>query len=174
MNRSLIGLGILTSLVAATPSLGTAQGRDEAEIHQVQLRQAETWNRHDAAAYAMLFSEDCDVVNVVGWWWHGRPEIERKLNAAFAFVFRDSKLTITDVHVRFLTPEIAVAHVRWAMVGAKAPPGMPEPRHGIQTQILKKQSGTWLIASFHNTNSVPETPFPTGPSAPTAPPGAKP
>lgn len=37
------------------------------------------------------------------------------------------------------------------------------PRQGIQLQILEKRAGTWLIASFQNTNSVPEAPFPTGP-----------
>jgi uncharacterized protein (TIGR02246 family) len=173
--RSLFAAGILISLTAATEApRGMAQGPGDAEIRQVQVRQAEAWNRHDAAAYARLFSEDGDVVNVVGWWWQGRPEIERKLTAAFAYVFRESNLTIAEVQVRFLTPEIAIAHVRWTMVGARTPPGMPEPRQGIQTQVLKKQAGTWLIASFQNTNSVPERPFPTGPSAAAAPPGAKP
>lgn len=95
--------------------------------------------------------------------WKGRREIETKLAAAFAFVFRESTLTITDVTVRFLTPDIAVAHVSWSMVGAKTPPGMPEPRQGIQTQVLQKQANRWLIAALQNTNSVPEVPFPTGP-----------
>ena len=104
-------------------------------------------------------------MNVMGWWWRGRSEIEHKLAAAFAFVFRESILTVTDVQVRFLNPAIAIAHVRWTMVGAKTPPGMMEPREGIQMQLLKKQSGKWLIASFQNTNSVPEVPFPTGPPA---------
>jgi len=81
-----------------------------------------------------------------------------------ALVFRDSKLTITDVQVKFLTPEIAVTHVRWTMEGAKTPTGIPEPRQGIQTQVLRRQAGTWLIAAFQNTNSVPETPFPQPPA----------
>ena len=78
-------------------SHGAAQDRDEAEIRAVQTRQAEAWNRHDAKAYAELFEDDGDVVNVVGWWWKGRAEIEGKLTAAFAGVFRESTLTITEV-----------------------------------------------------------------------------
>ena len=147
------------------------QRQDEAEIREVQVRQAEAWNRHDAAAFASLFSEDGDVVNVVGWWWRGRPAIESKVTAAFSFVFRESILTITDVHVRFLNPAIAIAHVRWTMEGAKTPPGVPELRQGIELQVLKKQGDKWLITSFQNTNSVPEVPFPTGPPPST---GAKP
>jgi uncharacterized protein (TIGR02246 family) len=163
MNTALVGFVILGLTTASTErAVGADQQQDEAEIRDVQARQAETWNRHDAKAYASLFTEDADVVNVLGWWWRGRPEIETKLTAAFAFVFRDSTLTISEVQVKFLTPQIAVAHVRWTMVGAKTPPGMPEPRQGIQTQVLRKQAVKWLIATFQNTNGVPEVPFPTG------------
>lgn len=140
-----------------------AQSREAAAVRKVQQRQAEAWNRHDAAAYAALFTEDGDVVNVLGWWWKGRPQIENKLAAAFAFVFRESTLTITDVDVRFVAPDVAVAHVLWTMAGAKTPKGVPEPKQGIQLQVLKKEQGKWLIASFQNTNSIPETAFPAGP-----------
>lgn len=58
---------------------------DEAEIRAVALGQGETWIRHDAKAYGALFTEDCDVVNVVGWWWKGRAELESKLVAGFVY-----------------------------------------------------------------------------------------
>lgn len=167
MTSSLPALLILAAALTMTsPTRATAQRRDEADIRAVAMRQADTWNRHDAKAYAALFTEDCDVVNVVGWWWKGRVELERKLTAAFTFVFRESQLTITDVQVRFLAPEIAIAHARWSMTGAQTPAGIPEPREGIQTLVLTKHAGRWLIAGFQNTHSVPERPFPTGPSAP--------
>ena len=112
-----------------------------------------------------MFTEDADVVNVLGWWWKGRAEIERKLTDAYVFVFRESVLTIKDVDTRFLAPEIAVAHVRWTMVGARTPKGIAEPQQGIQTQVLQKQGGKWLIAAVQNTNGIPEMPFPQGPPA---------
>ena len=161
MRPSWLQSGIVMSLLSwAVPSPGAAQSSAEAAIRQVQVRQAEAWNRHDARAYASLFTDDGDVVNVAGWWWKGRSEIERKLTDAFAVMFRESRLTIADVQVRMLTPEIAVAHIRWTMTGAKAPPGIPEPRQGIQTQVLRKQNGEWLIAAFQNTNRIPERAFP--------------
>lgn len=147
--------------------LHAGESVDEAAIRQLQDQQAAAWNQHDAEAYANLFTDDGDVVNVVGWWWQGRAEIQTKLAAAFAVVFKESILTITEVHVKFLTPEIAIAHVRWTMQGAKTPPNIPEPRQGIQMQILLKRSGKWFIKSFQNTNSVPETPFPTSAPATT-------
>jgi uncharacterized protein (TIGR02246 family) len=89
----------------------------------------------------------------------GRADIERKLTDAFAFVFRESALTITEVNVRFLTSEIAVAHVHWTLTGARTPPAIREPREGIQTIELRKSGGSWMIAAFQNTNPVP-TPQP--------------
>lgn len=169
MNDSFPRLVILASvLTMSAPTPAAGQHRDEAEIRAVALRQGDTWSRHDPKAYAALFTEDCDVVNVVGWWWKGRAELERKLTAAFTYVFRESQLTITDVQVRFLSPGIALAHARWTMTGARTPAGIPEPRAGIQTLVFTKHAGHWLIAGFQNTHSVPEQPFPTGPTPPPA------
>jgi uncharacterized protein (TIGR02246 family) len=153
----------LLTVVALAGVASAAASDDETGIRQVQISQADAWNRHDATAYAALFTEDGDCVNVVGWWWTGRAQIESKLKAAFALVFHESQLTVTDTSVRFLSPTIAIAHVSWTMTGAKTPPGIPEPRQGIEIQVLQKKSGHWLIQAFQNTNGVPETPFPLGP-----------
>jgi uncharacterized protein (TIGR02246 family) len=154
----------IAALSLALIGEAVAQQADVTAIGELQSRQASAWNQHDAAAYSELFSAEGDVVNVLGWRWQGRAEIRDKLSGAFAWVFRDSQLTITDVQVRLLDPSTAVAHVRWTMDGAKVPPGAPAPpREGIQLQVLRKHGGTWLIESFQNTNSSPETPFPRGP-----------
>ncbi|MFM2288428.1 MAG: hypothetical protein RL684_1571 [Pseudomonadota bacterium] len=139
---------------------------DDAAIRDLEARQAAAWNAHDAAAYAALFTQQGDVVNVLGWWWQGQGSIQSQLGDAFAWVFRDSTLTVTDVQSRLLDARTAIAHVRWTLDGAKAPPGAPAPpREGIQLQVLRKLHGRWLIESFQNTNAVPERPFPKGPPA---------
>ena len=152
----------------------TAAALDERErdaIRIVVVGQADAWNAHDARAYAALFSDDCDVVNVVGWWWRGRAELEAKLTTAFTQAFRDSRLVFTDVTVRELAPGVVLSHARWTMSGARMPPGMPEPKEGIQTLTLVRQTGQWLISGFQNTLSVPERAFPAAPgsSAPAKP-----
>ena len=165
MKQLHLRIGLMVWLLAVGFSVpAVAQQQDDAAIRQVQVLQAAAWNRHDARAYANLFAEDGDAVNIVGFWWRGRQEIERKVGEGFEFVFAQSTLTITDVDVRFLSPDMAVAHVRWTMVGAKPPPNMLEPREGIQLQILTKQTNGWLIASFQSTNSV--TVLPKGPPPP--------
>jgi uncharacterized protein (TIGR02246 family) len=162
-------LAFLFSLPGITRAADNAP--DESAIRAVEVQQQEAWNRHDAKAYAALFTEDGDCVNVVGWWWKGRGEIEKKLTDAYVYVFRESVLTIGEVTTRMLQPDLAVVHVRWTMTGARTPQGIPTPQQGIQTQLVQKQAGKWLIAAFQNTNSIPEMPFPKGPvpSAPAKP-----
>ena len=173
-SRTLVGALLVLMAGFGIPAHGAQNARDEAEIRDLQSRQQEAWNRHDAKSYAALFTDNGDVVNVVGWWWKGRSEIETNLTAAFAVVFRDSTLRITDVQVRFLAGDVAVAHVRWSMEGSKTPPGIPEPREGIQIQVLQKRDRVWRIAVFQNTSSLPETPFPTEAPARIAPHGPEP
>ena len=164
MNRQILGLLVLCLMVVCSGRAVADMTRDEEEIRALAIRQAETWNSHDAKAYTGLFATDADLVNVVGWWWNGREEIERKLTAAYATMFKDSTLTITDVQVRFLTPQLAVAHVRWTMSGAKPPRGVPKPQQGIQTLVLQVHAGKWLIDVFQNTSAIPEVAFPGIPS----------
>jgi len=152
----LLTLAVLFSVCMPLPLCAAEFAADESAIRDlVGAHQQEAWNQHDAHAYAALFAEDGDVVNVVAWWWRGRAEIESNLTRMFANIFRDSTLTFRQVDVRFLTPEIAIAHARWTMTGAHMPPGLPEPREGLQTLTVQKRNGKWLIAAFHNTNYVP-------------------
>jgi len=152
--RAIPKVAFLLIIFALNIVTGAAQTNDEQQIKALQERQAAAWNQHDATAYANLFSQDGEVVNVVGWWWKDRREIETKLKAAFAFVFKNSTLTITDVSVRLIQPDVAVAHVQWTMTGARTPPNIPEPKQGTQLQVLRKQKGQWLIFSFQNTASI--------------------
>lgn len=150
-------------LLVAGPALAN-QSTDEADIRKVEVAQQESWNSHDIKAYAALFTEKADVVNVLGWWWKDRAELEAKLSRAHGFVFKKSTLTIGEVDVKFLTPGIAVVHARWQMTGAMSPDGSHTPEIGIQTQVLQKLDGKWLIAAFQNTDSVPEKDFPAPPA----------
>ena len=153
--------GLLFLVLGATFATSAFAGpnKDEAQVRKAAVAQADAWNRHDAKAYAALFAEDADVVNVVGWWWQGRAQLEAKLTQAYSRMFKNSALTFTDVQVRFLDPQTAIAHARWTMTGATPPPGMPEPKAGIQTLVLRKHAGHWLIDVFQNTNSIPERSF---------------
>lgn len=157
-----IGLAAMAGLLLAAAAPAGAAPADDAAIRDVQAQQEAAWNAHDAHAYTQLFADDADLINVLGWWWKGRDEAERKLASAFAFVFAQSTLHVEEVSVRPLADDLALAHVTWSMTGARSPDGSGGniPQHGIETQLLRRTAGRWLILSFQNTNSVPERPFP--------------
>jgi uncharacterized protein (TIGR02246 family) len=138
---------------------GAAQNFDEAAIRQTVMGLREAWNRHDMKAFANLFSEDADFVNVAGSWWKGRAEIEQKHSAAHATIFRDSTLSIEEVDVRFLTPKIAVTHVLTSLVGQRTPDdASAPPRRALLTQVLEKQNGKWMIVASQNTDIRSQAP----------------
>jgi uncharacterized protein (TIGR02246 family) len=159
-------IGVVGLCVAVTPLWAVpAATRDTGPIRALEARQETAWNSHDAHAYAQLFATDADTVNVLGWWWKSRAELEQKLARAFTLVFAHSQLHIEAVTIRFLTDDVAIAHVHWSMSGAESPDGSGNnvPKKGIQTQTLQKSADGWHIAAFQNTNAVPERAFSKGP-----------
>src|ERR1700731_2997378 len=90
------------TVLSARIACAAGEATDEAAIRALELQQQEAWNRHDAKAYAALFTEEGDCVNVVGWLWKGRAEIEKKLTDAYVYVFQQSVFTLGEVTVRFL------------------------------------------------------------------------
>jgi uncharacterized protein (TIGR02246 family) len=160
MKRTLLLPLVVASVCRAAAAQSPA---DEAAVRALQQQQASAWNAHDIDAYAGLFAEDAHVINVLGWHWQSRAELKAKLGQAFASVFARSRLTIGQVDVAFLAPDIAVAHVRWSMTGALSPTGAESdtPEAGIQTVVVTRRGGAWRIVDFQNTNSQPERAFPS-------------
>jgi uncharacterized protein (TIGR02246 family) len=153
-------MGAAAAACVSAPAVAESAA-DAAQIRALEQEQAAAWSAHDARRYAALFTDDADVVNVLGWHWKGRTELEQKLARAYAMVFAKSQLSVHDVAVRFIRPDVAIAHVPWTMTGALSPTGgATAPQQGLQTQTLVKQSGQWRIAAFQNTNAMPERDFP--------------
>ena len=153
-------VGLVSLFMASAGTAGVSA--EEAKIVELQQQQAAAWNAHDIGAYAALFTPGADVINVLGWHWTSRAELQEKLGRGFSFIFANSQLTVQDVSVEFLKPDVAVAHVQWTLTGALSPTGAPSdiPQQGIQTQVVVRQAGVWRVSHFQNTNSVPERPFP--------------
>jgi len=68
-------------------------------------------------------------------------------------MFKDSIWTTETVRVQFLRPDTALVHIDWAMRGDLNPDGTPrQPRKGIFTWLVVKDSGAWKVRAAHNTN----------------------
>jgi uncharacterized protein (TIGR02246 family) len=130
--------------------------REEAAIRRMATRFAETWNQHDMTAMAALFAEDADFVNVAGMYWKGRDQIRQEHARLHGLQFKESVLTIRSVTVRFLNPDVALAHIKWALEGDRDSDGTSRPpREGVASWVVTKRDGEWQVASSHNTNARP-------------------
>lgn len=165
------GLWILLSVVLVAPLLLPRvlaaphdEPNDEDGVRKIVAGFPESWNRHDMEAFGKLFAADADFVNVAGNWWKGREEIQAQhafshgtipadtkgFEAARAYygIFKASTLRLTQIDVRFLRSDVAVAHASCELLGDAR---TPNPRHCVLTFVLTRQDGNWFIAAAHNT-----------------------
>ena len=116
---------------------------------------AECWNRHDMQAFAELFTTDAEFVNVVGLWWKGRDEIKKAHEFTHATMFKNSRLTVSDVSIRFPAEGIAIARCRWVLEGHVSPEGKSLPaRNGILLHVLSRNAKAWSIIDSQNTDII--------------------
>jgi uncharacterized protein (TIGR02246 family) len=140
-------------LLLAVSPLAATQVSDEQAIREIQTRWDDAWNRHDVKALGALVAEDVRFVNVAGQVLTGRAQFEALQARTHAMQFKESVRTVTGTDIKFLTPDIAVAHVKWGMTGDKDPDGTPrQPRHGVMMQVLMKRDGKWAVVAAQNTN----------------------
>ena len=67
-------------------------------------------------------------------------------------MLKESVLTTTNMEVKFIKPDVAVAHIEWGIKGVKDPDGTPrQPQQGIFTWVVEKRKGKWLILAAQNT-----------------------
>lgn len=130
--------------------------KDEEAVKANMTAYADAWNIHDAKQLVALFVEHADFVTVMGMWLKGREEIESNHAWVFSSLMRESRLTITHMQVRFLKPDVVVAHSTWELVGHLSFDGEKLPRRqGVFSWVMTRQNDKWQIVVVHNTNTVP-------------------
>ncbi len=140
--------------------LNAKTGSEPAElaIRSVVDRFMDAWNRHDAKAFAAVFSEDADFTNVRGIGASGRAQIEAFHAPVFATIFGKSHQEYTDIKTRLIRPDVAAVDVHWEMTGVMDTQGNPRPnREGLLNFVMTKNAGQWEIVVMHNldTSSLP-------------------
>jgi uncharacterized protein (TIGR02246 family) len=146
-----------TLLTLVVLALGIAwacadQATDEAAIRDIQAHWDDAWNRHDVQALSALVADDVRFVNVVGQVLKSRAEFQQLQTRIHAMMFKESVRTVTATQIKFITPEIAIAHVSWGMRGVKDSDGTAsKPRNGVMMQVLVKRDGRWIVVAAQNT-----------------------
>jgi uncharacterized protein (TIGR02246 family) len=107
-------------------------------------------------ALASLHAEDIDFVTVSGprGWLKGRQQFKDAHAEVHKSMFKESILTIKETHVKFIRPDVVIAHVLWQTKGDRVPDRKPgEQRDGIFTWVVEKRGGNWLIIASQNTEN---------------------
>jgi uncharacterized protein (TIGR02246 family) len=140
----------MTGIVPAVLLAFAMSGADEKAIHQVFSWLVNTWNSHDMKAHCSVFAPDADFVNVNGWWWQGRKEIERQHTTAHETVFKTTVAEIAPKKIRLLKPDVAVVQASWRVTGDVR---SKDPRDYIMTYVLRKHARKWLILAAQNSSA---------------------
>jgi uncharacterized protein (TIGR02246 family) len=119
------------------------------------VRAETAWNTHDMAAFSGLFSADADFVNVAGWWWRGRDEIEAMHTRLHETIFSESHMEMRVLGTRQIDNAVYVVHVGWRMLRQRGG-GVrqaSEPRQGIWTWVVRAGDRLEIVAS-HNSDTL--------------------
>jgi uncharacterized protein (TIGR02246 family) len=125
---------------------------DEAVIQRIIATTTEAFNRHDAKTFTRYYTPDAELVTVRGERMTGAAEIEKGLTAIFVTRAKSATLKTLNVTIRFIRPDVAVAHVTNEMSGVTNAAGEKLPPHReLSIRVFVKDSGTWRVTAFHNT-----------------------
>ena len=112
----------------------------------------DAFSRHDAKAWVKFCTPDAQLVTVRGESMNGIAAIEKGLTTIFQTRGRNVTLKTLEVTVRFLRPDVALAHVTNELSGLVSPDGRTLPPHQeLSIRVLVKDRGVWRITAFHNT-----------------------
>jgi uncharacterized protein (TIGR02246 family) len=128
------------------------RAEDENAIRRICLERIERFNSRHEPPRAAEFTPDADFVNVYGMWRKGSAEIEARQGERMQTVLKEAKMSLLDLRVRFVRPDVAVVHQTHEMSGMLSPDGQRMPPHRERSiRVVVKERGTWLTTAFHNT-----------------------
>ena len=144
---------LLTASACATsppPVSAAAAEAEKAAIRQVIARMQDAWNRGDFRGYMEGFKKP-DVVFV------SRGEFQRDWQGTLDHYVRDyggspqnrGTLRFWDIRIEMLAPDAAQLISRYRLEGGG------RPQDGINTRLMRKVDGRWVIALNHVSSKEP-------------------
>lgn len=160
--RIFLFCGTLFAVVSAINAQGP---KEEPAVRKVLDDFHETLRARDFKTFGQCFAADAEFVNVTATLAKGRDEIvkmhERAMNIVYKGIdFRslEAKTPEPVVTVRFLRPDVAIAHIQPVPGANPAAEAAAAAMHvqrlkdsrGVMIFVLSKHDGTWLIDSAQN------------------------
>jgi uncharacterized protein (TIGR02246 family) len=125
---------------------------DEAAIRQAVAAMTTAFNTRDDQATASLTTTDADFVTVTGNWSKSSAAYLAARRARFATALKNASIRVIDIKIRFLRPDVALAHVTQEIRGMSDDDGKELPPHTeLSLRVFVQEHGKWLMTGFHNT-----------------------
>jgi len=112
-----------------------------------------SWNKHDFSDIGTYTTTDVDWVNVVGMWWKDQKQVQYAHQAFHHTMFAHVSLRKISMDIRFVTPDVAVAHIITRMDAYTTPGGNQIPEgNSLALMVFVRRKGRWLITAAENVN----------------------
>jgi len=148
---------------AAGEHMDTQISPEEQEVRNVLLEIIDRFNRHEVRPPDNpTFTKDADFINVEGTWMSGLDEISRVNKMSSTAWLKDAKITLIKLDIRFIRPDVVIAHQLHEMTGSRHSDGTALPPHRqLSTRVMVKEQGKWMTTAFQNMivgSTVPPAP----------------
>ena len=145
-------LGLLVGLSLGSVTEASAQTReDEIAIRQAVDIMTAGFNERNDQATSSVATSDADFVTVTGKWSKGSAAYIAARRARFATALKNASIRVTDIKIRFLRSDVALAHVTQEIPGTLSDDGKSlAPHRELSLRVFIKEHGKWLMTAFHN------------------------
>ena len=131
--------------------ISNAQGNDTAGVLKLIEEFRVALFKGDARAFADLFAEDADFINVVDKSVQGRENIYQHHINIWKNRPPTRKNNVLSYRVRFLKPDVAAVEIKWDNKHTKGPDGTTLPdRDGVWVSVATKEQGRWYFKVVRN------------------------
>jgi uncharacterized protein (TIGR02246 family) len=128
---------------------------DEDAIRELEHRFNEAWNTHDPDGLVESLVDNAQFITVDGAWSTSREGFRALMERLHGpnGPFRSSTRRTPEIHVRFVTPDIAILHSRFWIDGEALEDELCKvSRESVGTRLLRKVDGRWRILATQNTD----------------------
>jgi uncharacterized protein (TIGR02246 family) len=122
---------------------------EERALHRLVYQLESAWNAGDGDAFAGLFSDDADVIHILGGYYSGRETIRAGHHMIFGTIYKGSAIHYSVEKIKFLRPDVAIVFLRQHLEFAED--SAVRELNARPTIIAENIAGKWRIVALQNT-----------------------